>query len=175
MSTRLRRVRQLSLGSFQENLGDRHATTHACGERPERERQVPVRKRWPQSSVDVRCQRERCFGVVRTPPSIHNAGRRFLSPHGWAPSGDMGKVADTFNEIVAANQRIARQLERVGQVVGRDGRTRLRVRFGLSMALGRNGMLGQFADRRAAVADDGSHARDRGCRQGDLLRTVALT
>jgi len=27
--------------------------------------------------------------------------------------GIMGKVADTFNEIVAANQRIAQQLERV--------------------------------------------------------------
>ena len=46
--------------------------------------------------------------------------------------GLMGKVADTFNEIVAANQRMARQLERVGQVVGRDGKTRARVRFGLS-------------------------------------------
>ena len=29
-----------------------------------------------------------------------------------------GKIADTFNEIVAANQRMAQQLERVGQVVG---------------------------------------------------------
>jgi hypothetical protein len=46
--------------------------------------------------------------------------------------GIMGKVADTFNEIVAANQRISHQLERVGQVVGREGRTRQRVRFGLS-------------------------------------------
>ena len=46
--------------------------------------------------------------------------------------GIMGKVADTFNEIVAANQRISHQLERVGQVVGREGKTRQRVRFGLS-------------------------------------------
>ena len=44
--------------------------------------------------------------------------------------GIMGKVADTFNEIVAANQRIAQQLERVGQVVGREGKTRQRVRSG---------------------------------------------
>ena len=50
--------------------------------------------------------------------------------------GIIGKIADTFNEIVATNQRMARQLERVGQVVGRDGRTRQRVRFGLSTAPG---------------------------------------
>src|SRR5436189_5713557 len=46
--------------------------------------------------------------------------------------GIHGKIADTFNEIVAANQRMAKQLERVGQVVGRDGKTRERVKFGLS-------------------------------------------
>ena len=43
-----------------------------------------------------------------------------------------GKIADTFNEIIAANQRMAQQLERVGQVVGREGKTRQRVRFGLA-------------------------------------------
>src|ERR1700716_4262228 len=45
--------------------------------------------------------------------------------------GIEGKIADTFNEIVAANQRMAQQLERVGQVVGREGKTRQRVRFGV--------------------------------------------
>ena len=33
-----------------------------------------------------------------------------------------GKVADAFNEIVAANQKMARELQRVGQVVGKEGR-----------------------------------------------------
>ena len=47
-------------------------------------------------------------------------------------SGVEGKVADVFNEIVAANERMAQQLELVGQVVGREGKTRTRVRFGLS-------------------------------------------
>ena len=47
-------------------------------------------------------------------------------------TGLAGKIADTFNEIVAANQRMAQQLERVGQVVGREGKTRQRVKFGLS-------------------------------------------
>jgi hypothetical protein len=46
------------------------------------------------------------------------------------PSGHVGlagKVADTFNDIVASNRRMALELERVGQVVGREGRTRQRV------------------------------------------------
>ena len=47
-------------------------------------------------------------------------------------TGLSGKIADTFNEIVAANERMAHQLERVGHVVGREGETRQRVRFSLS-------------------------------------------
>jgi HAMP domain-containing protein/CheY-like chemotaxis protein/signal transduction histidine kinase len=42
-------------------------------------------------------------------------------------TGLAGKIADTFNEIVTANQRLARELERVGQTVGKDGKTRSRV------------------------------------------------
>ncbi|MGE5511047.1 MAG: HAMP domain-containing protein [Bacteroidota bacterium] len=49
-------------------------------------------------------------------------------PTDWP--GLMGRIADTFNDIVAMNQRMAEQLERVGQVVGREGRTRMRVRLG---------------------------------------------
>ena len=56
-----------------------------------------------------------------------------------------GKIADTFNQIVATNQRMARQLDRVGEVVGREGRTRQRVRFGLSDGAGRDGIVCQFA------------------------------
>ncbi|HEY9384952.1 MAG TPA: HAMP domain-containing protein, partial [Gemmatimonadales bacterium] len=40
-----------------------------------------------------------------------------------------GKIADTFNEIVAANEKIAAELKRVGQVVGKEGKTRERARF----------------------------------------------
>src|SRR5690348_7174916 len=35
--------------------------------------------------------------------------------------GIAGKIADTFNDIVAANERMSRELERVGEVVGREG------------------------------------------------------
>ena len=44
-------------------------------------------------------------------------------------TGLEGKIADTFNEIVAANQQMAQELKRVGQVVGKEGRTRERTRF----------------------------------------------
>jgi HAMP domain-containing protein/CheY-like chemotaxis protein len=43
--------------------------------------------------------------------------------------GLAGKVADTFNEIVAANQHMAQELKRVGHVVGKEGKTRERTRF----------------------------------------------
>ncbi len=42
-------------------------------------------------------------------------------------TGIVGKIADTFNEIVVANQRMAGEIERVGQKVGKNGQTRNRV------------------------------------------------
>src|SRR4030095_6016576 len=44
-------------------------------------------------------------------------------------AGMEGKIADTFNEIVAANARMASELKRVGSAVGKKGQTRQRVRF----------------------------------------------
>src|SRR5581483_9228987 len=48
-------------------------------------------------------------------------------PRSW--TGLAGKIADTLNEIVAANQQMAQELKRVGQVVGKEGRTRERTKF----------------------------------------------
>ena len=48
-------------------------------------------------------------------------------PNHW--TGTEGKIADIFNEIIAANQKMAKELKRVGQVVGKEGRTRERTRF----------------------------------------------
>jgi HAMP domain-containing protein/CheY-like chemotaxis protein len=89
--------------------------------------------------------------------------------------GIEGKIADTFNEIVAANQRMAQQLERVGQVVGREGKTRQRVKFGL--------VSGSWADMEGSVntlIDDLLWPTREVTRavaavaQGDLLQTVQL-
>src|ERR1700729_1411450 len=39
-------------------------------------------------------------------------------------TGLPGKIADTFNEIVLSNQQMAQDLERVGQTVGKEGKTK---------------------------------------------------
>jgi HAMP domain-containing protein/CheY-like chemotaxis protein len=43
-------------------------------------------------------------------------------------TGLSGKIADSFNEIVTANQQMALELKRVGQAVGKEGKTRERIR-----------------------------------------------
>src|SRR5215469_10906865 len=48
-------------------------------------------------------------------------------PGSW--TGLPGKIADTCNNIVAANQQMARELNRGGQAVRKEGRTRERIRF----------------------------------------------
>ena len=89
--------------------------------------------------------------------------------------GLIGKIADTFNDIVATNQRMAQQLERVGQVVGREGRTRQRVRFGLS-----DGAWGEMESSINSLIDDLLWPTTEVTRaiaavaQGDLLQTVQL-
>jgi HAMP domain-containing protein/CheY-like chemotaxis protein/signal transduction histidine kinase len=89
--------------------------------------------------------------------------------------GIIGKIADTFNEIVANNERMALQLERVGQVVGKEGKTRQRVRFGQT-----DGAWGEMETSVNALIDDLLWPTTEVTRaiaavaQGDLLRTVAL-
>ena len=89
--------------------------------------------------------------------------------------GVIGKIADTFNDIVGTNERMAKQLERVGQVVGREGRTRQRVRIGLS-----DGAWGEMEASVNSLIDDLLWPTTEVTRaiaavaQGDLLRTVSL-
>jgi HAMP domain-containing protein/CheY-like chemotaxis protein/signal transduction histidine kinase len=89
--------------------------------------------------------------------------------------GLLGKIADTFNEIVASNERMAQQLDHVGQVVGREGKTRQRVKFGLS-----NGAWGAMEDSVNNLIDDLLWPTTEVTRavaavaQGDLLQTVRL-
>ena len=90
-------------------------------------------------------------------------------------TGLSGRVADAFNDIIAANERMAAQLEHVGQLVGRDGRTKNRVRLSLSG--------GAWSDMEGSVntlIDDlvwPTHAMTRtisAVAKGDLLHTVPL-
>ncbi|MDE1929968.1 MAG: HAMP domain-containing protein [Alphaproteobacteria bacterium] len=87
--------------------------------------------------------------------------------------GLAGKIADTFNEIAAANQRMAEQLERVGNTVGRDGRTRQRVKFGHTlgawgeMEASLNGLIDDLLWPTVAVT-----RAIAAVARGDLLETV---
>jgi HAMP domain-containing protein/CheY-like chemotaxis protein/signal transduction histidine kinase len=89
--------------------------------------------------------------------------------------GIEGKIADAFNEIVAANERMAKQLEKVGQVVGREGNTRQRLRLGLS-----GGAWGEMEASVNTLIDDLLWPTREVTRvigavaQGDLLQTVRL-
>src|SRR5262249_26643440 len=51
----------------------------------------------------------------------------FRLPGTWTGVG--GKIADCFNEIIVANERMARELKRVGHVVGKEGKIKERTRF----------------------------------------------
>jgi HAMP domain-containing protein/CheY-like chemotaxis protein/signal transduction histidine kinase len=79
---------------------------------------------------------------VADPPAVVSLDRRQLLralqhvrggdftvhlPGDW-PGVD-GEIAETFNEIVAANRKIASELKRIGEVVGQEGRTRERAKF----------------------------------------------
>jgi HAMP domain-containing protein len=46
--------------------------------------------------------------------------------------GLLGKIADSFNEIAAANGRMAQQLDQIERMVGREGKTRHRVKLALA-------------------------------------------
>jgi HAMP domain-containing protein/CheY-like chemotaxis protein/signal transduction histidine kinase len=89
--------------------------------------------------------------------------------------GIEGKIADTFNEIIAVNERMAKQLERVGEVVGRGGKTKQRVKFGVA-----SGAWGEMENSINTLIDDLVWPTTEVTRaitavaQGDLIKTVPL-
>jgi HAMP domain-containing protein/CheY-like chemotaxis protein len=94
-------------------------------------------------------------------------------PGDW--SGLSGKIADTFNVIVRNNARMAEELERVGDVVGRQGKTRQRARFA-----GQGGAWVEMEGSLNSLIDDLLRPTTEMTRaiaavaQGDLLQTVRL-
>ncbi|MBV8632147.1 MAG: HAMP domain-containing protein, partial [Silvibacterium sp.] len=58
---------------------------------------------------------------------MHEGDFSVRLPGSWV--GLPGKIADTFNDIVAANELMAHELARVGQAVGKEGRIRERTRL----------------------------------------------
>ena len=49
-------------------------------------------------------------------------------PDDW--TGVAGKIADTFNEVIAKNQRLTMELDRIGRAVGKKGRITQRASLG---------------------------------------------
>ncbi len=94
-------------------------------------------------------------------------------PGDW--TGLEGKIADTFNEIVAVNQKMAQELKRVGNVVGKEGRTRERAKFNQSkgaweeMEVSVNTLIDDLLRPTAEVT-----RAIAAVAQGDLRQTVRL-
>ncbi len=49
-------------------------------------------------------------------------------PEHW--TGTAGRIADVFNDVIGMNQRMARELDRIGKVVGKEGRITQRASLG---------------------------------------------
>ncbi|MEY2495394.1 MAG: hypothetical protein QOJ45_1886 [Verrucomicrobiota bacterium] len=93
-------------------------------------------------------------------------------PDDW--TGLAGKVADTFNDVIGINQRLARELDRIGQVVGKEGRISQRASLGdvgecWAEAIGSvNGLIGDLVHPTSEMARViGAVAK------GDLSKTMA--
>ncbi len=94
-------------------------------------------------------------------------------PSDW--SGLTGKIADIFNEIVFSNQRVAEELDRIGHVVGKEGKTRQRAAWGV-----RRGAWGTMESSVNNLIDDLLWPTEEVIRaiaavaKGDLSQTLGL-
>jgi HAMP domain-containing protein/signal transduction histidine kinase/CheY-like chemotaxis protein len=93
-------------------------------------------------------------------------------PENW--TGVPGKIADTFNAVIEANERMTRELERIGRVVGKEGRIAQRASIGVvtnswADAIGSiNNLIGDL------VQPTNEMARVIGAvAKGDLSQTIA--
>jgi HAMP domain-containing protein/signal transduction histidine kinase/CheY-like chemotaxis protein len=93
-------------------------------------------------------------------------------PDDWIGVG--GKIADAFNDVIGSNQRITEELERIGRVVGKEGRIAQRASLG--------GVLDCWAHAIGSVNDligDLVHPTSEMARvigavaKGDLSKTMA--
>ena len=111
-----------------------------------------------------------CFSALQ---AVRDGDFSVRLPGDW--TGLEGKIADTFNEIVASNARMASELERVGTVVGKQGQTRQRVKFGRP-----TGAWGEMEASVNTLIDDLLWPTTEVTRalaavaKGDLLQTVRL-
>jgi HAMP domain-containing protein/signal transduction histidine kinase/DNA-binding response OmpR family regulator len=111
--------------------------------------------------------------LLQTMQSVREGDFSVRLPVAW--TGLNGKIADAFNEIVAANQHMALELKRLGQAVGKEGKTRERVRYTLS-----RGQWGEMEVSVNTLTEDLLRPTTEVARaiaavaQGNLTRTVRL-
>ena len=105
--------------------------------------------------------------------AVKNGDFSVRLPGDW--TGLHGKIADTFNEIVTANASMARELERVGTTVGKQGKTRQRVRFGSPAGAwgGMEASVNTLIDDLLRPTTEVTRALEA-VAKGDLLQTVRL-
>jgi HAMP domain-containing protein/CheY-like chemotaxis protein/signal transduction histidine kinase len=111
--------------------------------------------------------------LLRVLQAVRDGDFSVRLPGDW--TGLEGKIADTINEIVSSNARMASELERVGKVVGKQGKTRQRVKFGRA-----SGAWGEMETSVNTLIDDLLWPTTEVTRalaavaKGDLLQTVRL-
>ncbi|MEA3210180.1 MAG: hypothetical protein QOE70_3237 [Chthoniobacter sp.] len=89
---------------------------------PPDEKSLPPKKTHPDSgSIDLRT-------LLAALTAFKRGDFSARLPDDWP--GLAGKVADSFNEVIATNERMALELERVGRVVGKEGRIKQRASLG---------------------------------------------
>jgi len=93
-------------------------------------------------------------------------------PEDW--TGVAGKIADTFNDVIAKNERMTHELERIGRVVGKEGRITQRATLGdvsnswADAVASVNGLIGDLVHPTSEMARViGAVAK------GDLSKTMA--
>src|SRR5215831_115555 len=83
--------------------------------------------------------------------------------------GLAGKIAEAVNGIAAANQRLAKRLEHVGEEVGRERKARERIAFGLS-----SGAWGEMEDSVDRLRRATDHSVEEDWLKTNLVRLTSL-
>jgi HAMP domain-containing protein/CheY-like chemotaxis protein/signal transduction histidine kinase len=111
--------------------------------------------------------------LLRVLQAVRDGDFSVRLPGDW--TGLEGKIADTVNGIIASNAKMASELERVGTVVGKQGKTRQRVKFKRA-----SGAWGEMETSVNTLIDDLLWPTTEVTRalaavaKGDLLQTVRL-
>jgi len=116
---------------------------------------------------------ERLKALLAGMRAVGSGDFSIMLPGHW--DGIAGKLAESFNEIVSQNRRLAHDLNRVGEQVGRKGRTRQRL-----LSANRQGAWAEMEQSVNVLIDDLIRPVETmteamaGVAKGDLTRSVPL-